>query len=184
MERNDVVEDVPSSVPALGSGGSSLPLADAAGPRVVRSGRRIVGVVGAGRVTLRDTASRLGLSDKSIWRLMERGELVPIDRDPPAKSLPHGRLWFDAAEVEKVRLSRARLAKARMILRGEVDGDIDLEDEDLLTTGEAGLLLGVTAAAIAHRIRLGRMPASKTRGGNSRIAYGDIRAIVESRRSK
>ena len=126
----------------------------------------------------------LGMSNESVWRLIHRGDLVPVAKDAPSKSQPLGFLWFDADEVEALRVSRARLDKARMILKRRAFGPIELDDDDLLTTGEAAVLLGVTRETITLGVSLGDIAATKTSGGHGRIRYGVLRAILEARESK
>jgi excisionase family DNA binding protein len=53
-----------------------------------------------------------------------------------------------------------------------------VEEDDLLTTGEAAREVGVSRATVARWVRLGLLPARRLPSGHARVRRGDVHRLV------
>jgi excisionase family DNA binding protein len=111
-------------------------------------------------ISSKDVARRLGVSQATVLRAVARGLLAPI------LVTPGGHRRFAASEVEAFATGHEN-AGAR---------------EDLLTTGEAARLLGVSQPTLNRAVRGGRLqPANVTPGGHRRFDRAELSASLSLR---
>ncbi len=135
-----------------------------------------------GWISTQSAASYLGVHVQTIWRLIRAGRLTAFRDSTGFRGV--GRTWVHADEVSLVAGDRVRLEKSKMILKNRIIGKIEFEDDDLLTTGEAGLLAGLDYDAMYYQIKTRKIPVSYTDRGHRRVRHADVRAFIESRRKK
>jgi len=105
-------------------------------------------------------ATRLGVSRATVWRAVARGLLAP------ALVTPGGHRRFSLADVEAFASSL------------EKDG----HGSNLLSTGEAARMLGVSQPTLNRAVRGGRLkPARVTPGGHRRFDRVQLSASLSFR---
>lgn len=108
-------------------------------------------------ISSKQVATRLGVSPATVWRAVARGLLAP------ALVTPGGHRRFALHDVEAL---AARLEK-------------DACGSDLLTTGEAARMLGVSQPTLNRAVRGGRLtPTRVTPGGHRRFDPAELSASL------
>jgi excisionase family DNA binding protein len=111
-------------------------------------------------ISSKDVARRLGVSQATVLRAVARGLLTPI------LVTPGGHRRFAAREVETF-ATGPRGGRSRA---------------ELLSTGEAARLLGVSQPTLNRAVRGGRLqPAQVTPGGHRRFDRADLSASLSIR---
>jgi excisionase family DNA binding protein len=94
-------------------------------------------------------ATRLGVSRATVWRAVARGLLAP------ALVTPGGQRRFAPADVEALAASLER----------------DGHGPNLLSTGEAARMLGISQPTLNRAVRSGRLKAARVTPGGHRRFY-------------
>lgn len=137
-----------------------------------------------GSLRIKEAALLVGVSPSAIlalWHLdVLEGEMRPT---PGARG--NEALWLSLDSVLAYAQRRARLERSRLALKeGRLD-DVEFEGSDLLTTGEAAILVGTAPRNVSNWIAREDIDGiERTRGGNARIEFRLIPALKKIKRLK
>ena len=133
------------------------------------------------RVTARPAAKLIGVSRTTVERLWHDGLL----EGEIVNTAGYLVLWLSLDSVHAEAARRARLTRSRQALKdGRLDA-VEFEDGDLLTSGEAAILVGTQRQNICNWIARGKFrDFETTRHGNYRIRFDDVHKLIKLKRSK